>query len=64
MTAPGVWENVSQIDGVRPSSATAPSIWYDAVATPQTKPSGKRADRSGAVTVLPAGVRVRWTVIP
>ena len=24
---PGVWLKVSQIDGVRPSSATAPSIW-------------------------------------
>ena len=64
MTAPGVWEKVSQIDGVRPSSATAPSIWYDAVATPQTKPSGKRADRSGAVAVCSAVPSVRWTVIP
>src|SRR3954447_2247608 len=29
------------MDGPRPSSRTAPSIWYDAVAAPQTKPSGK-----------------------
>jgi hypothetical protein len=26
-TFPGVAENVSQIDGIRPSSVTAPSIW-------------------------------------
>src|SRR2546423_13729661 len=38
---PGVWLKVSQIEGPRPSSLTAPSIWYDAVATPQTKSSGK-----------------------
>ncbi|CPU63660.1 Uncharacterised protein [Mycobacteroides abscessus] len=24
---PGVWEYVSQMDGVRPPSAAAPSIW-------------------------------------
>ena len=40
-TAPGTRQKVSQMDGVRPSSATAPSIWYDAVAAPQTKPAGK-----------------------
>jgi hypothetical protein len=34
------------MDVPRPSSLTAPSIWYEAVATPQTKPSGK---------VIPAG---------
>ena len=34
ITAPGVWENVSQIDGVRPSSATAPSIWDTFSRTP------------------------------
>ena len=28
------------MDGVRPSSVAAPSIWYDAVAVPQTKPGG------------------------
>ena len=32
---------MSQIDGTRPSSCAAPSIWYEAVAAPQTKPSGK-----------------------
>jgi hypothetical protein len=31
---------VSQIDGPRPSSATAPSIWYDAVATPSESGDG------------------------
>ena len=39
---PGVWLNTSQIDGLRPSSATAPSIWYEAVALPNTKPCGNR----------------------
>ncbi len=39
--APGTRAKVSQIDGVRPSSATAPSIWYDAVAAPHKKPVGK-----------------------
>ena len=33
--------NVSQMDGERPSSEAAPSIWYDAVAAPQRKPGGK-----------------------
>src|SRR5215212_6186199 len=44
--APGVWLKVSQIDGPRPSSATAPSIWYAAVAVPKTKPGGKRRPSS------------------
>jgi hypothetical protein len=29
------------MDGVLPSSSTAPSIWYDAVADPQRKSLGK-----------------------
>jgi hypothetical protein len=33
-TLPGVWLKVSQIDGPRPSSETAPSIWYAEVALP------------------------------
>src|SRR5262245_66535116 len=37
---PGVWAYVSQIDTPLPSSSQAPSTWYDAVATPQWKPSG------------------------
>src|SRR3712207_1152858 len=36
-----MWQKVSQILGPRPSAATAPSIWYAAVAAPQTKSSGK-----------------------
>ena len=40
-TAPGTRANVSQMDGERPSSEAAPSIWYDAVAAPQRKPGGK-----------------------
>jgi hypothetical protein len=47
-TLPGVWLNVSQTDRPRPSSATAPSIWYAAVAAPQVKPSG---NRNGPVSV-------------
>src|ERR1700722_3970759 len=39
-TLPGVWLNVSQIDGPRPSVVAAPSIWYAAVAAPQTKSAG------------------------
>src|SRR4029078_7306889 len=37
---PGVCENVSQMETPRPSSFTAPSTWYDAVADPQRKPFG------------------------
>src|SRR5690606_9844278 len=37
---PGVWLKVSQMDRPRPSSSYAPSIWYDAVAVPQTNPCG------------------------
>src|ERR1044071_799027 len=40
LTLPGVCEKVSQIDGPRPSSLTAPSTWYEAVAVPQIKPGG------------------------
>src|SRR4051794_17702180 len=42
---PGRWLKVSQMDGPRPSSVTAPSIWYAAVADPQMK-FGGRLDRS------------------
>src|SRR5215207_8428399 len=41
--APAVWLNWSQIDCPRPPSRTPPSIWYAAVAAPQTQPSGKIA---------------------
>jgi hypothetical protein len=37
---PGSAANVSQIDGARPSSPVAPSIWYADVETPHMKPSG------------------------
>ena len=40
---PGVRANVSQIDARRPSSVTAPSIWYAEAAKPHMKSSGKRA---------------------
>src|SRR5690242_8175353 len=38
---PGSWLKVSQIDAPRPSSATAPSIWYAVAPTPQRNPGGK-----------------------
>src|SRR5688572_12089889 len=41
-TAPGRRLNVSQIEGDRPPSVTAPSIWYDAVAAPHRKSGGNR----------------------
>src|SRR5690606_32420271 len=37
---PGVWVKVSQIDGERPSSSTAPSIWNADVATPHQNSFG------------------------
>ena len=46
---PGCWQNVSQIDTPRPSSCTAPSIWYADVATPQWNPSGNRGN-GGLIT--------------
>lgn len=45
---PGVWLNVSQIEGVRPSSRTAPSIWYAEVAAPQRKAGGKVTGVAGS----------------
>ena len=51
-TAPGTRANASQMESVRPSSWAAPSIWYAAVAAPNTKPGGKarvaRAERGCA----------------
>src|SRR5215207_1542811 len=41
------------MEGPRPSSATAPSIWYAAVAVPKTKPGGKR--RPSSITPPPYG---------
>src|SRR4051812_47439594 len=56
---PGVAEKVSQIDGARPSSSTAPSIWYAAVAAPQPNCGGNSygsaaepTDVTGARSVL------------
>jgi hypothetical protein len=43
---PGVWLKVSQIEGVRPSSRTAPSIWYAEVAEPQRKAGGKAREEA------------------
>ncbi len=52
---PGVWENVSQIEGDRPSSEAAPSIWYAAVALPQRKPGGKATRVRGSGGGLDGG---------
>ncbi len=38
------------MEGARPSSATAPSIWYAEVATPQAKSSGRAAKSIRSVT--------------
>src|SRR6476619_1500617 len=38
---PGAAANTSQIDGPRPSSSTAPSIWRADVATPNRKSAGR-----------------------
>src|SRR6478735_5776362 len=53
-TAPVVRQYVSQIDGVRPSSATAPSIWYAEVATPNRKSRPKRSINSRSVDAADA----------
>src|SRR5205085_10127086 len=47
---PGVWLNVCQMLGPAPSASGDPSIWYEAVAEPHTKPRGKR--RTGTRTLL------------
>src|SRR3712207_1048498 len=54
-TLPGVWEKVSQIEGPRPSSSTAPSIWYEAVAVPHRNPSGNRTIFSSLSVSLAGG---------
>jgi hypothetical protein len=58
---PGVWLKVSQIDGVRPSSRTAPSIWYADVAAPHRKAGGKVTGVAGfsesGMEALPKGSR-------
>ena len=38
--APGTWQNSSQMDGSRPSSSAAPSIWKAEVAAPHWNDSG------------------------
>ena len=43
----------------RPSSATAPSIWYAAVATPQRNPSGKRGMGSSVTAVYHPAIVAR-----
>src|SRR3712207_2016073 len=54
-TSPGVWEKVSQMEGPRPSSFTAPSIWYEAVAVPHRNPSGNRTIFSSLSVSLTGG---------
>src|SRR3712207_9204181 len=54
-TLPGVCEKVSQMEGPRPSSSTAPSIWYEAVAVPHKKPSGNRTIFSSLSDALTGG---------
>ncbi len=46
-------QKVSQIDGPLPSTAAAPSIWKELVATPQVKSEGKllRKSKSGLLVM-------------
>ncbi|GHG94556.1 hypothetical protein GCM10018780_17930 [Streptomyces lanatus] len=45
------------MDGVRPPSRTAPSIWYAEVAAPQRKAEGKDTEDMGSgMEALPLGV--------
>jgi hypothetical protein len=71
-TAPGMRANASQIESVRPSSCAAPSIWYAAVAAPNTNAGGKlrapgaesadvRATAGAPVAVSAPGV-VSWVI--
>src|SRR5207302_8810536 len=53
---PGVWAKVSQMDGPRPSSWTAPSIWYAEVAVPQRKRSGNVRARGAVMGGFLGGV--------
>src|SRR5207248_151869 len=53
---PGVCANVSQMDGPRPSSWTAPSIWYAEVAVPHRKPSGNDRGRGAVMGGFLGGV--------
>jgi hypothetical protein len=48
------------MDGVRPSSAAAPSIWYEDVATPHWKVGGKSTCGSSGPG---AGVTVGFMVL-
>src|SRR5690606_19307857 len=42
--APGLSQKVSQLHRPAPSARRCPSIWYEAVATPQVKLRGKAQD--------------------
>src|SRR5690606_41563593 len=55
---PGVCVKVSQIERPRPSSSTAPSIWYDAVDIPKRNPASNWGSSDGSVMVL-LGIRSR-----
>ncbi len=61
MTLPGVWLNVSQMDGVRPSSWIAPSIWYEAVATPHRKSGGNVSRPASPATQVDLGAAHPFT---
>src|SRR4051812_34992071 len=55
--APGLRQNMSQMDGPLPSSAAAPSIWYADAAAPQTKLRGSSTGLFGDSEGLAAKVR-------
>lgn len=60
---PGTRQYVSQMDGVLPSSAAAPSIWYAAVATPQRKPAGRPGTAWAAISRAYAWGVTRFMVL-
>ena len=63
---PGVWLKVSQMEGPRPSSWAAPSIWYAAVAAPSRKSFGMRTGRgySASSAVRRSSVRSPTSSMP
>src|SRR5689334_9158618 len=57
---PGSAQKVSHTLGPRPSSSTAPSIWYDAVLVPKRKPGGSAGKAgAGTGTIMSVTVEIR-----
>lgn len=55
----------SETESPRPSSWTAPSIWYAAVATPQAKPGGNDGNARSLASPIVTGQGTRdGTAVP